>query len=74
MLILTRKLHENIIIGDNIVITILSHDKWRNFRVGISAPKAITVLRGELYKNEKPEQYDSLMQSLMMPETYKYVE
>jgi len=47
MLVLTRKLDEQIKIGDDITITII---KLRNnqIRIGIEAPKEVRVLRGEL--------------------------
>lgn len=47
MLVLTRKLDEKIRIGENIEITVL---RIRNnqIRLGISAPRDVRVLRGEL--------------------------
>lgn len=47
MLVLTRKLQEQIRIGENITITIL-RVKGNTVRVGIDAPRQIRVLRGEL--------------------------
>ena len=47
MLVLTRKLQEQILIGDNIKITIL-RVKGQNVRIGIEAPREIRVVRGEL--------------------------
>jgi carbon storage regulator len=47
MLILTRKSHEQIQIGDNITITIL-RAKGKGVQVGIDAPRNVTVLRKEL--------------------------
>lgn len=47
MLVLTRKSHEQIQIGDNITITIL-RVKGGAIRVGIDAPKSLSVLRKEL--------------------------
>jgi carbon storage regulator len=48
MLILTRKLGESIAIGDDITITFLEI-KGRHLRIGIEAPKNISVHRGEIY-------------------------
>ena len=48
MLALTRKPGERIVIGDNIVITIVEI-KGDNIRVAIDAPKEIKIYRGELY-------------------------
>lgn len=47
MLVLTRKIDEQIKIGDDITITII---KLRNnqVRIGIEAPRDVRVLRGEL--------------------------
>jgi carbon storage regulator CsrA len=47
MLVLTRKSHEQIQIGDNITITIL-RVKGGAIRVGIDAPRNVSVLRKEL--------------------------
>lgn len=53
MLVLTRRLNESIIIGDNVEIKILqirgSGDQ-AVIRVGITAPKQVTVLRKEVYE------------------------
>lgn len=52
MLVLTRRLNESIIIGDNVEIKIVqvkgSGDQ-AVIRIGISAPKQVTVLRKEVY-------------------------
>jgi carbon storage regulator CsrA len=47
MLVLTRKLQEQIKIGDEIVITILQV-RGQSVRVGIQAPRDVRVLRAEL--------------------------
>ena len=47
MLVLTRKSHEQIQIGDNITVTIL-RVKGGAIRVGIEAPRNVNVLRKEL--------------------------
>jgi carbon storage regulator len=52
MLILTRKLGERIFIGDDIIITYLGGKPSRTnsqIRIGISAPKEISVHREEIY-------------------------
>ncbi|HOV92973.1 MAG TPA: carbon storage regulator CsrA [Candidatus Kapabacteria bacterium] len=48
MLSLSRKIGEKLIIGDNIVITILSSDRG-TIRLGIEAPKDIPIYRKEIY-------------------------
>ncbi|MFV2066367.1 MAG: carbon storage regulator [Pirellulales bacterium] len=47
MLVLTRKVHQQIQIGDQITITIV-RVKGQSVRVGIDAPRDVRVLRGEL--------------------------
>lgn len=47
MLILTRKIGESIIIGDNIVITVVGN-KNGQIKVGIDAPREISVHREEI--------------------------
>lgn len=46
MLVLTRKLGQRILIGDDIVITVVR--TGQNVRIGIDAPRTTTVLREEL--------------------------
>ncbi len=52
MLILTRRIRERLMIGDNITITVLSV-KHGQVRIGIDAPKDVLVLREEVAKKEK---------------------
>lgn len=49
MLILTRKAGEAVIIGDHVSVTILGV-KGNQVRVGIDAPKDVTVHREEIYR------------------------
>lgn len=58
MLILTRRIREEIIIADNIKIIILGI-KGNQVRFGIDAPEEVTVHREEIYnkiQNENDEQ------------------
>lgn len=48
MLALTRKTGERIVIGDNIVVTVVSV-KGDSIRLTIDAPKEIKIYRGEIY-------------------------
>lgn len=48
MLILTRRANERILIGDDIFITVLASNRG-SARIGITAPKDITVHREEVY-------------------------
>jgi len=48
MLALTRKIGERIVIGDNIVVTVVSI-KGDSIRLAIEAPKEIKIYRGEIF-------------------------
>ena len=48
MLVLSRKQDESLVIGDNIVITILSIDRDQ-VRLGVDAPRDIPIMRRELF-------------------------
>jgi carbon storage regulator len=54
MLILTRKIGESILIGDNITIKVVETGK-NSVRIGIDAPKDITVLRQEVFDTIQQE-------------------
>jgi carbon storage regulator len=47
MLVLSRKRDESVVIGDNIEVTVLSVGNGR-VKLGIRAPRTVSVLRGEL--------------------------
>ncbi len=49
MLVLTRGVGERVIIGDNIIVTIVKVE-GRFVKIGIDAPKDIEILREELCK------------------------
>ncbi len=54
MLILTRKLGESVIIGDNVKITVVEVNKHQ-IKIGVDAPRNIAVHREEVYKKIKDE-------------------
>jgi carbon storage regulator len=54
MLILTRKLGEQITIGDDIVIRVVDIKGWQ-VKLGIEAPRHIEVHREEIYERIKKE-------------------
>ena len=47
MLVLTRRISEKCIVGNNVVITVLKVD-GNQVRIGIEAPREISVVRSEL--------------------------
>ncbi|MBU1629197.1 MAG: carbon storage regulator CsrA [Gammaproteobacteria bacterium] len=59
MLVLARKDNESIIIGDSIVVTILS-TKGNKVRVGVTAPKDVSVHREEIYEKLKTPKNNGL--------------
>ena len=49
MLVLTRRVGESILIGDEIVVTVLELNRDQ-VRIGIRAPRSVTVHREEVYQ------------------------
>ena len=50
MLVLSRKLGEKIVIGDNIIVTVVKIDR-NQIRLGIEAPLEVPVYREEIAPN-----------------------
>lgn len=49
MLILTRRVGETLMIGDNISVTVLGV-KGNQVRIGVNAPKDVSIHREEIYQ------------------------
>lgn len=54
MLILTRRTGETIMVGDDITVTVLDI-KSNQVRIGIAAPRQVSVHREEVYRRIKEE-------------------
>ena len=55
MLVLTRKVGERIIIGDNIVVTLMGVESRNGARIGIDAPDDVAVDREEIRERKDRE-------------------
>ncbi|MGR3806525.1 carbon storage regulator CsrA [Pasteurella testudinis] len=57
MLILTRKIGESLLIGEDISISVLSV-RGNQVKIGVNAPKDVAVHREEIYQRLKEEADD----------------
>jgi carbon storage regulator len=56
MLILTRKVGETVMVGNDVTVTIVGV-KGNQIRIGINAPKAVIVHREEIYERIQREKH-----------------
>ncbi len=54
MLILTRRIGETLLIGDDVTVTVLGI-KGNQVRIGIKAPDQVNVVREELLDRPRPD-------------------
>ncbi|MCB5163049.1 carbon storage regulator CsrA [Marinomonas algarum] len=59
MLILTRRVGETLMVGDEVSVTVLGV-KGNQVRIGINAPKDVSVHREEIYLRIQQEQDEKI--------------
>ena len=62
MLILTRRVGETLMIGDDITVTVLGV-KGNQVRVGVNAPRNVAVHREEIYERIREEEQPDQVRS-----------
>lgn len=62
MLILTRRVGETVMIGNNVTVTVLGV-KGNQVRLGVNAPREIAVHREEIYERIKREAQGGVVRS-----------
>ena len=71
MLILTRKVNEKIVIGDNIVVTLIDV-KGDQVKLGVEAPKNVKVFRQEIFDAIQTENKQAVTTITNMPDLSRF--
>lgn len=67
MLILTRRIGETVMIGDEVTVTVL-RVKGNQVRLGVNAPKSVSVQREEIFHRIKRENGETIDGAEIEPE------
>ena len=70
MLVITRRKHESLLIGDDIEIKIVKVEDG-SVRLAISAPRDITILRKEVFERVKEENKEAISGNLDILKEFK---
>ena len=62
MLILTRRVGETVMIGEDVTVTVLGV-KGNQVRIGVNAPRDVAVHREEIFERIKREEQDGTPQA-----------
>jgi len=65
MLILTRRVGESVMIGEDVTITVL-RVKGNQVRLGVNAPRTVSVQREEIFERIKHEDADTAAGSVAL--------
>jgi carbon storage regulator len=68
MLILTRRVGETLMIGDEVTVTVLGV-KGNQVRIGVNAPRDVAVHREEIYERIKRERAEQASESGAGPDS-----
>lgn len=58
MLVLTRKVGEKILVGDDVVVSVVEVNRG-SVRLGVEAPKSVSILRFEVYERIQEENLEA---------------
>ena len=58
MLVLTRKVGEKILVGDDVVVSVVEVGRG-SVRLGVEAPRTVSILRYEVYERIQEENLDA---------------